>query len=201
MDPEMKKQDFDEFSGPVWGCVLIGGRSSRMGRPKHLISRGGKTWLEWIVGRLQGQVEQVVLVGRGDIPPALSRLQVVDDVPGLQGPLAGVLAVFRQLPRLSWLVAACDLPYIEEKALAWLLSFRGPQVRAVLPDLRGHGQLEPLLAYYDHSCCDLLEEIAASSEHRLSALAGREGVVTPQPPPHLRGAWRNINCLEDLVDL
>ena len=32
---------------PVWGCVLIGGRSSRMGRPKHLlVGRGGKTSAE-----------------------------------------------------------------------------------------------------------------------------------------------------------
>ena len=33
-------------NGPVWGCVLIGGRSRRMGRPKHLIEAGGCSWLE-----------------------------------------------------------------------------------------------------------------------------------------------------------
>jgi molybdopterin-guanine dinucleotide biosynthesis protein A len=183
---------------PVWGCVLIGGKSIRMGSPKHLLRRDGLTWLELIVQKLQGQVEQVVLVGQGEIPPSLARLSVVADIPGPQGPLAGVLAVFRQQPRVSWLVAACDLPCLERDALAWLLNCRGPGVHAVLPDLMGNGQVEPLLAYYDCSCRNLLEELAVSGLNKLSGLVGRPGVITPQPPAHLQGSWRNINRPEDI---
>lgn len=186
---------------PVWGCVLIGGGSTRMGRPKHLLRLGGITWLELIVGRLSGQVEQVILAGRAEIPPALASLPMVDDVPGLRGPLAGVLSAFRQQPGVSWLVTACDLPCLESAALDWLLRFRTPAVRAVLPDLQGNGRLEPLLAYYDQSCRELLEELAASGQRRLSALAGRPGVLTPQPPPHLLGCWRNMNRPEDIGGL
>jgi molybdopterin-guanine dinucleotide biosynthesis protein A len=185
-------------AAPVWGCVLIGGKSSRMGSPKHLLRRDGLTWLELIVQQFQGQVEQVVLVGQGEIPPSLAGLPVVADVPGLQGPLAGVLAVFRQQPRVSWLVAACDLPCLERSALEWLLGCRGPGVRAVLPDLMGDGQVEPLLAYYDCSCRDLLEEVAAGGANRLSGLVGRTGVITPRPPASLQGSWRNVNRPEDI---
>jgi molybdopterin-guanine dinucleotide biosynthesis protein A len=197
MGAEMKP----EGEVPVWGCVLIGGRSTRMGTPKHLLRRDGLTWLELIVHQLQGQVEQVVLVGQGEIPASLARLPVVVDAPGLQGPLAGVLAVFRYQPGVSWLVTACDLPCLERAALAWLLGGRGPGVRAVLPDLMGRGQIEPLLAYYDCSCRDLLEELAAGGQNRLSGLAGRPGIVTPQPPGHLQGSWRNLNCPEDIEGL
>lgn len=185
-------------AAPVWGCVLIGGKSTRMGRPKQLLRRDGLTWLELIVQQFRGQVEQVVLVGQGEIPPSLARLPVVVDVPGLQGPLAGVLAVFRQQPRASWLVSACDLPYLERAALAWLLGCRGPGVRAVLPDLLGNGQVEPLLAYYDCNCLNFLEELAASGLHKLSGLVGRPGVLTPQPPACLQGSWRNMNRPEDI---
>jgi molybdopterin-guanine dinucleotide biosynthesis protein A len=183
---------------PVWGCVLIGGKSTRMGSPKHLLRRNGMTWLELIVQQFQGQVEQVVLVGQGEIPPPLARLPVVADVQGLQGPLAGVLAVFQQEPRVSWLVTACDLPCLERAALAWLLNCRGPGVHAVLPDLMGNGQVEPLLAYYDYSCRDFLEELAASGIDKLSGLVGRPGVITPQPPASLQGSWRNMNRPEDI---
>lgn len=203
MGPEIKSEGSDLPPGtvPVWGCVLIGGRSARMGTPKHLLHRDGLTWLELIVRQLQGQVEQVVLVGQGEIPVSLARLPVVADAPGLQGPLAGVLAVFRHRPRVSWLVAPCDLPFLEREALEWLLGCRGPEVRAVLPDLMGKGQIEPLLAYYDCSCRDLLEELAAGGQNRLSGLAGRRGIVTPQPPVHLRSSWRNLNRPEDLDGL
>lgn len=186
---------------PVWGCVLIGGRSTRMGRPKHLIPMQGQTWLELIVRQFQGLVEQVVLVGRGEAPPSLAALPVLTDVPGLQGPLAGVLAAFRGHPQASWLVAACDMPYLEREALLWLLSCRGPEVRAVIPDLLGDGQVEPLLAYYDRRCRDLLEGLAAGGSARLSRLAGQAGVVTPQPPAQLHGSWRNLNCPADLRGL
>lgn len=186
---------------PVWGCVLIGGASTRMGRPKHLLRRNGSSWLELIVHQFQGYVEEVVLVGSGEVPSALGKLSRIADVPGLQGPLAGLLAAFRQQPQVSWLVAACDLPCLDGAALAWLLSYRRPALRAVLPDLQGDGMLEPLLAYYDRSCRQLLEELAAAGQSRLSGLAGRPGVLTPQPPPQLRDSWRNLNRPEDLARL
>ena len=58
-------------NGPVWGCVLIGGRSRRMGRPKHLIEAGGCSWLERTVTLLGHCVEQVVIAGPGDVPATL----------------------------------------------------------------------------------------------------------------------------------
>ena len=42
---------------PVFGCVLIGGASSRMGKAKHLLSRNGGTWLEHTVELLQQHCE------------------------------------------------------------------------------------------------------------------------------------------------
>ena len=49
---------------PVFGCVLIGGKSTRMGRPKHLITAGRKTWLQRAVERLQDVCGRVA-VGPG----------------------------------------------------------------------------------------------------------------------------------------
>jgi len=80
---------------PIWGCVLIGGRSSRMGQPKHLLLQEGTTWLERAVSKLTAKVEQVVISGSGSIPASLTDLSRVPDAPGLAGPLAGILAVMR----------------------------------------------------------------------------------------------------------
>ena len=184
--------------GQVWGCVLIGGKSTRMGTPKHLLESNGVTWLELILSRLQERTEKVVISGKGAIPGSLQDITVVHDIPDLQGPLAGILALFQKYPGKSWLVAACDLPDIEVAALDWLLGYRGPDVRAVLPDLNGDGQVEPLLAYYDHSCLDLFEKAASSGLMRPGGLVGKPGVITPQPPVVIRSSWRNVNSQEDL---
>ncbi len=183
---------------PMWGCVLIGGRSSRMGRPKHLLENDGRSWLEHSVERLAPFVDQVVLSGRGVVPEPLHSLVRVPDAPGLAGPLAGILACLRWQPSVSWLVMACDLPDVTGAALQWLLDCRRPGIDAVLPDLAGDGRLEPLLAWYGPGCLEPLEEIAASGNLRISLLAGRPGISHFQPPAELRPCWRNVNTPEEL---
>ncbi len=187
-----------EDASPVWGCVLIGGRSSRMGVPKHLLEQNGLSWIERTVVMLQQKVKQVVIAGSGDLPASLAALARVDDVSGLGGPLAGILAALRGYPQVSWLIVACDLPDMQEAALQWLLDCRRPEVLAVLPELAGDGRIEPLLAYYDRACRPLLEDMASAGYQRMSRLQGEAGVVTPQPPAPLRACWRNVNTPKEL---
>jgi len=183
---------------PVWGAVLIGGQSSRMGRPKHLLEVGGVTWVERTVDLLGPKVEQVVISGKGELPAGLRDLPRIEDAPGTCGPLAGILSLLRWQPWCGWLVAATDQPFINADALAWLLSQRRLGVRAVLPDLRGNGKVEPLLAYYDPRCQGMLErEAMVSPSPRPGCLKSMPGVLTPQPPEQLRDCWRNVNTREE----
>ena len=183
---------------PVWGCVLIGGRSSRMGTPKHLIAQDGQSWVERTVAVLAQVVEQVVVAGGGELPTSLHTLPRVDDIAELGGPLAGILAVLRAYPTVSWLVVACDQPDMHPDALHWLLSYRAPGVLAVLPDIAGNGRVEPLLAYYDRAMRPVLEEMAASGHRRMNRLQSVDGVISPCPPLHLHGSWHNINTPGEL---
>lgn len=169
-----------------------------MGTPKHLLEEGGRTWLEMIHARLAERTEQVVISGKGQVPEHLAALPRVPDIPELMGPLAGILAVFRQFPDVSWLIAACDMPAMQTAALDWLLGYRSPGLRAILPDLEGNGMVEPFLAYYDRDCRPYLEEIAVTGALRPGRLVGYSGVITPQPPAVLRSSWQNFNAPEDL---
>ncbi len=186
------------MQAPVWGCVLIGGKSRRMGRPKHLISSFGKTWLEHTVARLAPHVDRIVLSGRGRLPAELAHMTRIPDVDGLAGPLAGVLAIQRWEPSVSWIVVACDQPDIQDEALRWLLEQRRPGVRAILPCIAGRGKIEPLLAYYDLRCKTLLERLAAGGSMRLSNIAEEDGVLTVRPPEVLHASWLNVNTTEEL---
>ena len=91
-------------------AILVGGVSSRMGTPKHLSTRDGRTWLDAIVETVSPLVRRLVLVGEAKGPPNLRGLQRLDDVSGVRGPLAGILTVLRHDPSAAWLVVACDLP-------------------------------------------------------------------------------------------
>ena len=182
---------------PVYGCVLIGGDSSRMGTPKHLIFEHGKTWLESTVDLLKNVVQKVIVAGAGEIPDTLDNIVCLPDVPAIKGPVAGMLSAMRWAPYASWLVAACDLPDLTLDALQWLLSTRRPGVWAAIPMLSESVGLEPLLAHYDFRAHGLLENLVALGDYRPARISDNPKIINPTPPEHLSPAWRNVNTKRD----
>ncbi|MFO8013541.1 MAG: molybdopterin-guanine dinucleotide biosynthesis protein MobB [Phycisphaerae bacterium] len=183
---------------PVYGCVLIGGRSRRMGRPKHLLREDGTTWLQRGADALAAVADRVVVAGGGALPPATAEVTRLPDVPDVAGPLAGILACMRWAPWVTWLVTACDLPDLAPEALRWLRSTRRPGVWATLPRATADGPVEPLLAHYDFRAARLLEDLAAAGSLAPSAAADHAKVATPQVPARVAQAWANVNTAADL---
>jgi glutamate dehydrogenase (NADP+)/cyclic pyranopterin phosphate synthase/molybdopterin-guanine dinucleotide biosynthesis protein A len=186
-------------SGAIRACLLIGGRSSRMGHPKHLIrGKNGQTWVEHTVELLSPFVDEVVLSGKGDVPDTVSHLHRIPDLPEVAGPLTGILSAMRWQPDSCWLLIACDMPDITKEALAWLLDSRCSYSDGTVPRLHDDGFVEPLLALYEPEARVYFEELAASQIFRISMVARQEKIITPVVPQHLTESWRNINTPEQL---
>ncbi len=183
---------------PVYGCILIGGRSSRMGKPKHLIVENGKTWLEKTVDLLKPFTQKVVISGVGAVPEKLSGITRIPDVPDIKGPMVGILSSMRWEPYASWLVVSCDLPDLSGEALKWLLSNRKPGVWATLPMLGASENIEPLLAQYDFRAHHLLEKLAFDGEFSPAQISHSSKVINTSPPVQLAAAWKNINTNDEL---
>ena len=181
---------------PVVGAVLIGGASRRMGRPKPLLTLRGKSLLEHVVEALRTATNQVVLLGGGPVPEALSGLPRLPDPPGLDGPLAGLLAAMRWHPGACWLLAACDQPRITPQAVGWLLDQRRLGRWAVLPRLSAE-RIEPLPGVYEPQARLRLEAHARRGVFSLQALTGDARFAHPPVPPELCRSWQNINTPAD----
>ena len=188
---------------PVWACVLIGGRSSRMGHPKHLLEKEetvATTWLEHTVGLLSPLVgNNIALSGAGLVPASLAHLPRLPDIPEIRGPLTGILAAMRWQPAVSWLLIACDMPDISAEALVWLLDHRRPGCWGTVPRLQEDGYVEPLLAHYDYRSAPLFEGLLASGSLRIGRIAGHGKIETPLIPPQLSSSWHNINTPQELA--
>ena len=181
---------------PLFGCVLIGGHSSRMGSPKHLLpspDSAPQTWLHRTVALMGGFVQQVVIAGRGAVPEDLSHLPRLPDPPGVEGPMAGLLAAMRWAPAAAWLLAACDLPHLTEAALQWLLAQRRPGVWALMPQRAESSAVEPLLAWYDFRWRDVLEEESRCGRQGLQHLARHRRAHLIAVPPALDAAWHDAD--------
>ena len=183
---------------PVWAGILVGGGSTRMGEPKALLRGGGLTFVERIMMAVLARIEQVVVLGDSPLPPTLHGVTQLSDVPGLAGPLAGMLAAMRWAPETCWVMIACDLPLLRSEAVDWLLEQRGPDRRAVLPRLSAQ-RVEPLLAVYEPKSRELLEKLVAAGLRSPHSLAGQPRVYSPTPPEALRRCWTNVNTPEELL--
>jgi molybdopterin-guanine dinucleotide biosynthesis protein A len=170
-----------------------------MGRPKQGLAIAGRTLAELAVAALEGQLERVVLVGRGPVPDSLRHLERLADPDGIAGPMAGVLAALRRAPEAAWVVAACDMPQLSPAAVRWLLGCRRPGIWAVLPR-PCDGVPEPLLAVYEPLARPVIERLAAEGKWGLRRLAGLDGVSSPSPPPEFLPAWRDVNTPEQFRD-
>jgi len=64
--------------------------------------------------------------------------------------LGGILTAMTKFPEAAWLVLACDLPFVNEGAIAKLMETRNPfKLATAYRSAQEHGMPEPLCAIYE----------------------------------------------------
>jgi molybdopterin-guanine dinucleotide biosynthesis protein A len=183
----------------VWGLVLAGGKSRRMGSDKASLTLGGETQLARAVNLLNDFVERVFVStnrDQADDPLRQSFAQIVDRYDDL-GPLAGILSAMDENPSVSWLVLACDLPNIDETTIKFLLEHACAACpvtayRSVHDDLP-----EPLCAIYrPESRATINRFVAEGANCPRKILINSATHLLVQPNP---GALHNVNSPGDLA--
>lgn len=154
------------------GIVLAGGKSSRMGKDKGLLNYHGKPQAQHVAELLSRHCGQVAISANGSQYDHLPYPVIADTVQGF-GPLGGLASVMAAFPGQPILVVACDLPYIDDEALAELLSCRQPFKAATCYGSRSNGLPEPMFAIYEPT---LQPRIWA----QLGAVAAGEGKGCPR---------------------
>ncbi|MBL8173850.1 MAG: molybdenum cofactor guanylyltransferase [Bryobacterales bacterium] len=103
------------------GYVLVGGRSSRMGRDKALLPFRGRTLAECVARNVATAAGSVRLVGDPSKYGFLGFPVIEDRVPGC-GPLSGIEAALADSTAEQTLIVACDMPSLNPRFLDWILS-------------------------------------------------------------------------------
>lgn len=136
----------------LYGLVLVGGESRRMGRDKALLSYDGRsTQLEHTAALINSVCAKTFISLREEqsfaIPAYTGALY--DSVDEAKGPLCGILSAIAAHPNEDWLVVACDLPFLKVEALQKLAdSFHADTPQLTAYRSTHDGFPEPLCAIY-----------------------------------------------------
>ena len=182
----------------IWGLVLSGGMSKRMGQDKALIEIDGNTQLNKTHTLLQNHLPEVFVSSRADQSADNERKKYkqIYDVYNNIGPLAGILSAMHEHPEVDWLVVACDLMNLDDKTIDYLIENYHPKDKIIAYKSEYNGLPEPLCAIYSASAKSLLDE---SVNRKVicprKILINSNAKLLTQPNP---SALENFNTPEDL---
>jgi molybdenum cofactor guanylyltransferase len=139
-----------QSEAPLYGLVLVGGQSRRMGTAKWALDYQGEPQAQH-TARLLGEVcERVFLSVRAGQPvEGMPELPRIEDRFPAWGPSAGILSAMEVHPDAAWLVVACDLPFLDGPTLATLAARRDPLMVATTYRSSHGGLPEPLCTIWE----------------------------------------------------
>lgn len=134
----------------IYGLVLAGGKSTRMGMDKSTISYHGIPQRDYLYRLLEGLCDKTYISIRLDQKAGLpENMNYILDKDVYRGPYNGLLSAHMEYPEVAWLVLACDLPLMDTPALSQLLHERNPKSMATAFATRESGLPEPLCALWE----------------------------------------------------
>ncbi len=187
------------------GVILAGGRSSRMGAARKALARiDGQTLLAHVIGRLQPQVDPLLLSCEGHTTAfeAYGLPLVADLLQGYRGPLTGLYSALQYLQdkgRNNGLVLCpCDAPFIPVNLVEVMLdALQGDTTAAVV--ISWHGELQPTFSMWQSHHLDVIHDMVVNQgkgglKTVLNSISHRVVEWAPEEP----SPFFNVNTPEDL---
>lgn len=185
---------------PLNGLVLAGGKSIRMGKDKGELNYHSKPQREYVYDLLEQFCDNTFLSCRAEqkasFPATMPLLE--DTFIGL-GPFGGILSAFQKYPNHAWVVLACDLPLLDQKALQFLIENRNPSSIATAFNNPATGFPDPLITIWEpKSHLVLFQFLTQGFSCPRKVLINSDVKVLDAPNPNI---LKNVNTPEDYEEV
>lgn len=132
---------------PLNGLVLTGGKSSRMGQDKSQMNYHGKAQYEYIFEMLDGFCDES-FISVAEKSTSISQPQLSDEFNNF-GPMGGILTAMKYNSNAAWVVVACDMPFLNERTIKYLIDQRNPYKVATSYKSLDNDFPEPLCSIFE----------------------------------------------------
>ena len=180
----------------VAGLIIAGGKSSRMGQPKHSVQFSGKYLINHVFDRLKNQVDRVFInINDDNNNIDLGTKIIKDKTNAYQGPLAGLQAGLGQIDS-QWLqIAPCDTPFLPLNLTKTLFATLKKSDKLIIVPSSGN-RIHPTLGLIHESVLPLLNDFL-NKGHR-GFIHFIEYVGYQEVPFQDEKAFININTINEL---
>ena len=183
------------------GLILAGGLSTRMHRDKAALEYQGRSQLDRAFELASRHAAEVFVSVRADQtldPTRAQRPMIVDSVAG-EGPIVGIRSALAAHPQVAWLVLACDLPFLSDATIEYLVRERnsaGSAAGFATAYKSAHDGLpEPLCAIWEPAAAKALADYQAGGGHCPRKFLIRHGARLLEPQD--ARALDNVNTPEE----
>ncbi|WP_350285881.1 NTP transferase domain-containing protein [uncultured Croceitalea sp.] len=134
----------------LYGLILSGGKSTRMGNDKGLLEYHGLPQRDYLYQLVSTICDTTFFSIRPDQKNELSsEHNIIVDRNEYRGPLNGILSAHKTHPKVAWLILACDLPLLDMATVAALVANRDPDKVATAFATNESGLPEPLVSIWE----------------------------------------------------
>ncbi len=145
--------------------ILSGGKSSRMGQDKALLTINSMQFMNIIVDEMSTFSEVLVSVDDKSKYDYLSQTLVVDEHKNI-GPIEGIYQVLKHAHNEYVFVCAVDMPFLKKELAMYMAEFISSDFDCYV--LMDEDRVHPLCAIYSKKILPIIEDLIKNEKYRLT---------------------------------
>jgi molybdopterin-guanine dinucleotide biosynthesis protein A len=178
----------------IKGLVLVGGKSTRMGKNKAELDYFGKPQKEVLKEVLEDNgLETFYSVQKSEYG---TKNEISDTFLNL-GPFGGIVSAFQNKPDSAWLVLATDVPFVNNELIKLLIQKRNPNKVATAIKGKNKPYVEPLIAIYEPKVFPILLKYLEEGVHSPRKILMNADIEIIEADDNL---IKNVNTPEEFID-
>ena len=185
------------------GCVVLaGGKSSRMGQDKALLSYQGGSFLERICQTLDDFTDKYIARGPYEVSPKGldEEWKIIGDHFPEKGPMGGLEAALSSCESKALFVTTCDMPLLQKSLVDAICREYSDDLDALVVQTT-NGRIHPLCGVYHTRVLPVIRQMLEKDNCRLMGLLDQLQVCYLQLDDKMAKQVTNVNTREDLQKL
>lgn len=177
--------------------ILAGGKSSRMGTDKGLVSIDNKSLVEFVIRTVKPLFKNCFIVSKNPEYNQFELICIQDEVEGI-GPAGGIYTAMRHCQSKKILIVSCDMPNITASAIKSLIA-SSKNYDIIVPVFEH--KFEPLFAIYSKACAHKWRELINSEVYKLQNIISNFNTLeldVTKNPFFSKELFMNLNTQEEL---